>query len=304
MAVALGAPLWSTALALMAFGVLHNALELRYVGGRFPALLQGPYLVLLAGLVTGIVVTRLVGSIGGSSWSMRTEIILSYALLAAAVLVGCRARVRARWPVVALAVLGLAVVASLRWPDHHVVVITHLHNLIPLAFLWELSRPMARAARATFRTAQVGWVFVVPAVILSGAFDGMIRRGASDVPGVGGIGRVAPFTSLPDAWDTTMGRRFLAVFAFLQLMHFVVWVVVIPRYTPNATATFEQRVPGLRGRRFWAVTLAACAAFAVLFLADYAEGRTAYAALASYHAYLELPILIGVAFAATAATER
>lgn len=30
----------------------------------------------------------------------------------------------------------------------------------------------------------------------------------------------------------------------------------------------------------------------MLFAADYAQGRTLYAALASYHAYLEFPVLL------------
>ena len=284
----------------MAFGVLHNALELRYVGGRFPGLLQGPYLLGLVGLITGIVVARLIGSIAGAGWSVRAEILLSYGLLATAVVVGSRARSRRRWRAPAVALLAGAALVSLRWPDHHVVVITHLHNLVPLGFLWELSRPMARRPRRAFRATQLGWVVVVPALILAGLFDGALPPGAADVPGLGGISRIAPFSSLPDTWDTTAGRRFLAVFAFLQLMHFVIWVVVIPRCTPRATATFEARVPVLRGRRFWWVAGAGAGAFAVLFLVDYAEGRSAYAALASYHAYLELPILIGVALAATA----
>lgn len=296
--IALGAPLWSTALALMAFGVLHNALELRYVGGRFPTLLRGPYLVALVGLITGIVVARLIGSLGGSS-STSIEIVFSYALLAAAVVYGSRGRWRSGWPFLAVGVLAVAAAVSLEWPAHHVVVITHLHNLIPLAFLWDLSRPMARPARSAFRAAQLGWVIVVPGLILAGVFDGVIARGAGDVPGLGGSRGIAPFTSLPDTWDTTAGRRFLAVFAFLQLMHFIVWVVFIPRWTPRATARFEARVPALRGRRFWIVALAAAGAFVVLFLADYAGGRTAYTTLASYHAYLELPILIGLALVAT-----
>ena len=299
LALALGAPLWTTAIALMAFGVLHNALELRYLGGRFPGLLRGPYLLALVGLVTGIVVARLIGSVAGAGWSVRAEIVLSYGLLATAVIVGARATSGRRpWRAPALALLAGAALVSLRWPDHHVVVVTHLHNLIPLGFLWELSRPMARRPRRVFRVAQVGWVVVLPVLILAGLFDGALRAG--EVPGLGGVSRIAPFSSLPDAWDTTAGRRFLAVFAFLQLMHFVIWVIVIPRCTPRATATFEARLPALRGRHFWWVAGAGAGAFAVLFLVDYAEGRTAYAALASYHAYLELPLLIGVAVAATA----
>ena len=43
-----------------------------------------------------------------------------------------------------------------------------------------------------------------------------------------------------------MGLRFLAVFAFMQTMHYVVWVGVLPRYAPEAAARFDARVPVLR----------------------------------------------------------
>ena len=177
LALALGAPLWTTAIALMAFGVLHNALELRYVGGRFPGLLRGPYLLALVGLVTGIVVARLIGSVAGAGWSVRAEIVLSYGLLATAVVVGSRATSGRRpWRAPALALVAGAALVSLRWPDHHVVVVTHLHNLIPLGFLWELSRPMARLPRRVFRVAQVGWVVVLPVLILAGSFTARCGR--------------------------------------------------------------------------------------------------------------------------------
>ncbi len=41
LAVAVRAPLATTVLGLMAFGVLHNVLELRYVSGRFAPVLSG-----------------------------------------------------------------------------------------------------------------------------------------------------------------------------------------------------------------------------------------------------------------------
>src|SRR6266511_531663 len=52
--VALRAPLATTPLGLIGFGVLHNVLELRYVAGRFAGVLSGRLLWLLAVLVTGI----------------------------------------------------------------------------------------------------------------------------------------------------------------------------------------------------------------------------------------------------------
>ena len=59
LAVALRAPLTVTVLGLLLFGVLHNVLEIRYVAGRFAAVLTGRFLALLLALTSGIALCRL-----------------------------------------------------------------------------------------------------------------------------------------------------------------------------------------------------------------------------------------------------
>src|SRR5215831_6446076 len=56
--LALRVPVATAVLGLVAFGALHNVLELRYVTGRFDAILAGPFLALLAALITGVMVCR------------------------------------------------------------------------------------------------------------------------------------------------------------------------------------------------------------------------------------------------------
>lgn len=291
--LALRVPLATTAIALMAFGVLHNVLELRYVGGRFASLLSGTFLKLLVALITGIVVCRLAGAVFGGGWSVLAEIVLTYGLVVAAAWLGLRRR-----PVALVAVVLVVLVAavtSLSWPAYHVVVITHLHNLVPLAFLWEFSAGLPRRARLAFRGTQLGWLVAVPAVVLAGLTDGLMADGAAAVERFAGAPAVvAASVTPPGTWGTTVGLRFLTVFAFLQLMHFVVWVFFLPRYAPAAAAAFDARVPWLRGGRAWALGLGVGALLLVLFVVDYGQGRTVYAALASYHAYLELPILLAM----------
>ena len=84
------------------------------------------------------------------------------------------------------------------------------------------------------------------------------------------------------------------MFAFLQTMHYVVWVALLPRVAPDASASFEARVPWVTGPRLWAMGFMAAAVFAVLFGVDFVQGKALYAALASYHAYLELPVLLAM----------
>ncbi|PBC79818.1 hypothetical protein BX265_4642 [Streptomyces sp. TLI_235] len=278
--VALRAPAGLAVLGLATFGILHNVLELRYVAGRFEHVLAGPFLRLLLVLITGIVVCRLLPP---GPFPRTAEILLAYGLLAAACLRALRARP------LALAgaglVLAVAAVLSLAFPAYHFVVLAHLHNLVPLVFLWEWSRCLPRG-RAVFLAVQCGWVLAVPALLLGGALDGVLT------PADGGVARLAAAYT-PPAWlHTAAGLRFVAVFAFLQTMHYVVWVWFLPRFAPDASAAFERRVPLLRGRRAWLLGVAAGAALAVLFATDWAQGKALYAAVASYHAYLEFPVLL------------
>jgi hypothetical protein len=293
--LALRLPVTTTVLGLVLFGVLHNVLELRYVTGRFETVLRGQFLVMLAVLITGVVVCRLLPV---SAWSRGVEIGLSYALLGAACI---RALSRA-WLALALAVLAVAAAVSLVFPAYHFVVLTHLHNVVPLFFLWEFSRGMAGGTRRwAFRAANLGWVLGVPALILAGAFDPLVRAVPAAFAGLGGVaafepGRLAAAYA-PPALAADMGVRFLVVFAFMQTMHYVVWVAVLPRYAPEAAARFDARVPMLRGGRAWLLGVGLAVILGVVFALDYAQGKGLYAAGASYHAYLEFPVLLALLLA-------
>lgn len=280
LALSLRMPAGTAVVGLASLGILHNVLELRYMAGRFERVLHGTFLRLLAALITGIVVCRVLPP---SAATRDGEILLAYGLLA----VACVQALRRRPRVLAAAGAGLAAAAtaSLRFPAYHFVVLTHLHNVVPLLFLWEWSRGMGRGRRL-FRAVQAGWVVVIPALILAGALDPLMGAGS-------GWTRRLSVTYTPPAWLHSGAQlRFVTVFAFMALMHYLVWVWFMPRYAPDATAAFERRVPVLDARRAWALGLGAGAALAVLFASDYDQGTSLYAALASYHAYLEFPVLL------------
>jgi hypothetical protein len=291
LAAALGAPMATAVIGLILFGVLHNLLEIRYVVGRFGAVLGRPFLDLLVALATGIVICRLlVGLVGRPA--VLAEIVLGYAVLLAAarhVLVG--GRLVAAW-----AVIGVAAAASLTFPAYHVVVLAHLHHVVPLFFLWEWSRRItSRRGRRAFRAVQLLWVVAIPALILTGLLDGLLTADPGMVRSVVGDGHsVLTSSALPGTAATVVGLRLLTVFAFLQTMTYVVWVALLPRVAPDASAAIEARLPWATGPRLWAAGFVAAALFAVLFGLDFAQGRTVYAALSSYTAYLELPVLLAM----------
>lgn len=288
--VALRSPLALTVLGLIAFGVLHNVLEFRYVIGRFAGLLTGRFLTLLLMLITGIVGCRLLATFIPTV-AQYAEIVLGYLVLA----VGARIGIRGRWFAVALAVLAVTAAASLRWPEFHFVMLTHLHNVVPLVFLWDWARRItAPGARTAFRLSQVLWIVVLPLVILAGVLDRFISAGPGVVAKFVGDGSQVIAASAPASADTTWGIRLLVVFAFMATMHYLVWVAFMPRFAPEESRAFEARVPQLRGWRIWALGVVAGAFLGVLFLTDYFQGKALYAALATYHAYLEFPILLAL----------
>jgi hypothetical protein len=297
LSLALRLPVATAVLGLVAFGVLHNVLELRYVAGRFDGVLTGWFLGLLVALVTGVLVCRLLPPGPGTR---ATEIALSYVLLAVACV---RALNRRPWLLSgALAVLGLAALASFSFPAYHFVVLSHLHNVVPLFFLWEWSRVLRPGLRGAFRAVNVGWVLVLPALILAGAFDPWLRAAPAALGGFGGVSafevpRLVGAYTPPALVPTALGVRFLVVFAFMQTMHYVVWIGILPRYAPSAATRFDARVPVLRGARAWWLGGTLAAVLGLLFALDYASGKTIYAAAASYHAYLEFPVLLALVFA-------
>lgn len=201
--------------------------------------------------------------------------------------------------------LALAAVVSLSWPGYHFVVLAHLHNVVPLFFLWEWAAALPVVTRRWFRSVQVGWVLVLPLAVLLGAFDGALGNvSASTVASFAGDPAKIVALSAPPGSDALIGARFLVVFAFLQTMHYFVWVWFLPRHAPDAARAFESRVPWLRGRRAWALGTGIGSALAVLFAVDYTSGRAMYGAFASYHAYLEFPVLLAMLLGANAARSQ
>ena len=293
MALATRAPLATTVIGLIVFGVLHNVLEIRYVAGRFGSVLTGRFLALLLTLITGIVVCRLAARMWPGP-ARTAEIVLGFVILG----VGCWIGLRGGWLALAWGLLAVAATVAIAMPGYYFVILTHLHNLVPLIFLWEWAiRLPALGDRWLFRAVQVLWIVVLPLLILAGVFDSWIDAD----PGVaaqfvGDGSRMVAATAPPDV-VAQLGLRFLVMFAFMQTMHYVVWVALpAPVRTrrdrrlrrPGALAP---RPPGLAagtGRR---------RLLAVLFCTDYFQGRALYGALASYHAYLEFPVLLALLLA-------
>jgi hypothetical protein len=276
------APLVASVVGLMVLGILHNVLELRYVLARWAGGFAGSFRVVVLALVSVIALTRLAGP-----GARRVELLLGFGVLAAGMAYGARAR-----PVLAAAGLpAVAVALALPWThlDLYFVAVTYLHNLVPFVVLWDWSaRRLRGGALAAFRLVQLSWLLVVPALLLGGVVP---------VPGVAAQGHAVRFagplaahlaTATPPAWRGPDAARWLAVFAFLQVLHYVFWCAFLPRPAVER----QPRLPRLA----WAGVGAVAAAFAFGYATSWATTKVTYTALASYHAYVEYAVLALVVF--------
>jgi aryl-alcohol dehydrogenase-like predicted oxidoreductase len=284
------APLLASVVGLMVLGILHNVLELRYVLARWRGRFTGSFRVTVVALVTVIALARLAGP-----QVRRVEVVAGFAVLAAGMAYGARNR-----PVLAAAGLPLTAVATvLAWThlDLYFVAVTYLHNLVPFVFLWDWSTRRLRpgAARAAFRAVQVGWLLVVPALLL---FVVHVPAVAAQARLVRFAGPVAAHvaTAVPPGWRGPGAARWLAVFAFLQVLHYAFWCVFLPRH---AGAVSRSARPAWQRRAGWAAAGVTAVVFASGYATAWTSTRLTYTALASYHAYVELAVLALVVFRPT-----
>lgn len=283
------APLVASVAGLMVFGILHNVLELRYVLRRWAGVFAGRWGLAVLGVVTLIALGRLAGA---APAVRRSEVVLGMAVLALGVLRGARSR-----PVLAVAGLpAIAVATVVAWThlDLYFVAVTYLHNLVPFLFLWDWSaRALAGRARTVFRAVQAAWLVVVPALLLTGLLPvPSVASQASAVPFAGPVaGHVA--TATPEAWRGPEAARFLALFAFLQVLHYVFWCWFFPRRAVERGSSPSSSRWSVVG---WVAAGALAVVFAVAYVAEWRTTKIAYTSLASYHAYVEYAVLAAVVF--------
>lgn len=274
-------------LGLAVFGVVHLGLELRYVIGRFaPAVAGQVGALFLLGL--SLVALARLGSVLEPA-ARYGEVVAGHLVLALGAWLWLRGSQRA----VVLALVAASAVVSLLNPGWYFLVLTHVHNLVPVAFLWDWSRRLSRG-RTAFLATQLAWAFGIPALILSGALDGLVDLASPIVGWLVGDGSPVVAAASPAGATTLVAARFCVAFAFGQTMHYVVWVGFFPRWGGEATAAFERAFPRLVGWRFAVVLGATALVVGALLFTQWGQGKALYGVLAGYHVYLEFPLLLGL----------
>ena len=290
----------------------HNWFEARYALGRLPARtgkLWGFFLVSALGIV-GLSASYAALPVAVSRISDAQLGLSVYAgwgtafLFWVALLVWMRARTNPRfdggwvWPAACLACAGV-------WlnPIALPMVLVYLH---PLMALWLLDRELARS-RPTWRRAYWCAVASVPLLLL--ALWGQLRD-SPELPGTDQITLAfAPnalsaetLTDHAGAWALpSVSPHFLvAAHTFLEMVHYGVWVVLIPLVGMRSWPWQLKTIPAARRSRRWSRGVGAILLFGLLIVVilwvcfgiDYETTRRVYFTVAMLHVLAEVPFLL------------
>lgn len=268
LAVTLVAPLWSLALGPVLLGVPHLVADVRYL----------------------VVQPRLVER----TWLWLAALPLAATCVGAPPVVGLLALVpvtvlaRGAWwrrVVVSVAGAGLVAAAVLSGPLFTFGFL-HLHNLVAVGWWWWF-RPRGRAHLASLGLLLAALAFLfTPAALAALSFFG-----AWEAPG--SATSFAEFAQT-HAWRwTAVAPNLVLSFAFLQSLHYAMWLRLVPEDARGRPAprTFRASWEALRGDfggpLLWAFVVLAVGV-AVWGAVDLFAARLGYLRLAAFHGYLEL----------------
>ena len=294
------APITVSIVAVFLFAGPHNWLEARYFLTRMPArwgALTSYFLTGLAGtIVLGLLFATMpilapedaeAGLVLVAIWNtLLTTWIISLALMRS------RQNPRRNWGL--LVPLGLALIA-VNWlrPLAWSLALVYLH---PLMALWFLDRELQRS-RSRWRKPYRAAMLIVPVcvVCLAARFAGNV-----DLPDQDLISWQITRHAGADVLPHVSTHFLVATHVFLELLHYIVWIAVIPRLSLQGSLWRVEGVPLARRSTTWRRTVAAVvvlgAAIIFLlwgaFLTDYAWTRNVYFTVAILHVLGEFPFLL------------
>ncbi len=281
-ALALACPGLPFVLAPAVFGVLHVAADYRYLVVR-PAL-PGAFTLALGLGSLALVLVRAVESFVPAHFALaRLEVAVGWSLTLLGVAFGSRAARSSVRPValaVAALVLGAAAVA---WPLSARLVFAHAHNVVGIALFFMFYRRSRRSVLPVLAVIALAVVALASSASLASPSlfatfgERMLLETKAGLPAT-----VAPETS----------RALGAIYVFLQLVHYGVWLVFIPLVDrspndPSPPLTVAAWRRDLGPTLFVATVVVALGVFGASFL-DVHRTRQFYLSIATFHGYLEL----------------
>jgi hypothetical protein len=277
--VALG-PAYLLLLGPLVLGGPHVIADVRYLVVRGPASLRPETVIAFAAPLALIAGLRLVEVLGGPSDPM-VEVCLGCATIAIGVTLAPGNFRRRAWILAGLIVLAIPAIAA---PYEAMIVLLHGHNVVALVIWLCWTR---RTVRFAHRLAIAAATLAVTLALLGGALDGLAQ---SD-----GVAAFGP--ALAPGLEPELAYRVVLAYVFLQAMHYVFWLRLIPSTQSHmpAASTFRKSITSLR-TDFGTIGLAvlALATLSVPLAAgmfDAARVRDVYLSVAVFHAWLELGVI-------------
>ncbi len=289
MVPAVAAPLAMYTVTLAAFGLPHVLSELRYVDRRFGRHLDAALLLRMAILLFAIAAVRTLTVFHLLEARIDVALELSGVVLLALNVASGPAAQRLAAVAVALAI-GTATRIS---PYETSVTFSILHNFTPLGFLWQL---LPRGRRGPVVAVAGLGLAGAPLLVASGLphawFSALGLASAGDPLSAGPLAAHL-YVYVPRAWlATPQAVDLFSASVVAQGLHYLSVILVLPallgRVEPGAAAL----LPWPRGRWFFALLAGSGAIAFLLFAKGFADARAFYGIAASFHAWVEIPILI------------
>ena len=288
------APVWVLLLAPLVFGVPHILNDLRLLILRPPAPVASRLLLVIAGPL--FVMTLMRGSLLlGAPRFPAPEVGLGFAAVLGAAWVVSKERGAIRHTLL-LSILALGVACSLR-PHWCALILGHGHNLMAVA-LWLAFMHRAQVPRRAQICLALLFLALVGALLLGLASAG------NPAP-IAGLSFAGLRDALAPGLSPEAGNRVVMSFAFAQLMHYSIWVFLLPacarasqpstsgvsqgRRTPSTVLADLRKELGQRGLAFCIVALIS---LPLLGLLDATGARSAYLSIVLFHGWLEIALVV------------
>ncbi|MCU0516929.1 MAG: hypothetical protein MUC60_08690 [Oscillatoria sp. Prado101] len=288
-------PLATYTLTLAAFGLAHVLTELRYVDARFNPRTGRDLRFGIAQLLLIIVTLRtllVLGFLSSSAWViMELTCVVTLIALVVPVLASKSWRL-AGFGISAIVAITAGTLAA---PALTFAILSVAHNITPVGFIAE--RLLGERRRNAMIACAIVFA-VIPLIIISGFPHKALAS----------VSLVAPEASLLNAGtlsehlgqfvpkqlhSQTIGLHAFSAAVFLQCMHYVAVIGILPRFDNTATWGKPRAfLPWPNPKLFHILILILGALLFAGFAQSFRDSRSLYGIVASIHAWLELPILL------------
>ena len=270
--VVLAEPLWVLLLAPVIFGVPHVLSDLRYLVLRQINSANKRAVLIVASPVLGLFLLGLLAAVGVPRFA-ELEIVLGLLSIGAGITLS---PLREGLKAVLIAALLLAAGALLQFPRLTLLTLVHIHNVLAVG-IWIVLFRGARSG-AEQRLILIFIVTATASLALFGSYLGF--GGIFGAPSGFGVAEVSKMLT-PGA-PGLLGETLIRFYAFFQLVHYIVWLFLIPNSTNSRPLRDEIGSVGVL--ICVALTLGVIGVGFVFPI----KARELYLTTSSFHAWLEL----------------